>query len=116
MREISLTLPWPPSSNKIWRQGKNRIYLLANVKNFRKEVKIASLNIATFGKSRLGVEIYLFPPDKRRRDIDNTIKSLLDALQHAGVYDDDVQIQKLTIEKMSIVENGKVEVRIEELL
>jgi crossover junction endodeoxyribonuclease RusA len=32
-------------------------------------------------------------------DIDNCIKPILDALQDAGVFDDDVQVQKVTIER-----------------
>jgi hypothetical protein len=31
------------------------------------------------------VEILLYPPDNRRRDIDNYTKGLFDALTHAGV-------------------------------
>ena len=34
-----------------------------------------------------------YPPDKRRRDLDNIQKSLWDALQHGGAYRDDSQIK-----------------------
>lgn len=30
-----------------------------------------------------------FPPDARRRDIDNYNKALFDALTHAGIWEDD---------------------------
>jgi crossover junction endodeoxyribonuclease RusA len=36
-------------------------------------------------------------PDNRRRDIDNILKPLLDALAHAGIYEDDSQIHHLDI-------------------
>ncbi len=45
---------------------------------------------------RLAVEVEVFPPDNRRRDVDNVIKALLDALQHGGAYLDDSQIVRLT--------------------
>jgi crossover junction endodeoxyribonuclease RusA len=48
----------------------------------------------------------LRPPDRRRRDIDNTAKAILDALAGAGVYDDDCQIDRLVIERDRITEEG----------
>jgi len=46
---------------------------------------------------RLEVRIELFPPDNRRRDIDNYTKCVLDSLTKSGVWEDDSQIDKLTI-------------------
>jgi crossover junction endodeoxyribonuclease RusA len=57
-------------------------------------------------KDRVSVSIVLKPPDRRRRDIDNTAKAILDALAGAGVYDDDCQIDRLTIERDRITEEG----------
>ena len=48
-------------------------------------------------EDRLIVTIEAYPPDKRKRDLDNILKSLLDALQHAGMYPDDSQIDVLSI-------------------
>lgn len=47
----------------------------------------------------LEMEIYLFFPDKRRRDVDNYNKIILDSLTGI-VYNDDSQLYKLTIEKV----------------
>ena len=43
------------------------------------------------------VEIVLHPRSKKLMDIDNCIKPILDALQDAGVFDDDCQVQRLSI-------------------
>ena len=43
------------------------------------------------------------------------MKALLDALGHGGVYEDDGQIDRLEIERGSVVPGGKVVVRISEL-
>jgi len=47
---------------------------------------------------RMCVEVY--PPDKRRRDLDNLMKATADSLQHAQVYPDDSQIDDLRIIRM----------------
>ena len=63
---------------------------------------------------RLDVHIAVYPPDKRKRDLDNLPKSILDSLQHAGIYEDDSQIDKLTVERMAIRKGGEVVVTITE--
>ena len=62
----------------------------------------------------LKMEVQLFPPDKRRRDVDNVLKSLLDALEHGGAYADDGQIVRLAVEKLAPVNHGKTIVRIQQ--
>lgn len=56
----------------------------------------------------------MFPPDRRRRDLDNCLKSLLDALQHGGAYYDDSQIVDLSIKKREVVPDGKTLVTIQQ--
>jgi crossover junction endodeoxyribonuclease RusA len=65
------------------------------------------------------LEVIATRPDRRRRDVDNLLKSLLDALDHAEVYEDDSQIQDLRItwecdenQQPVIVAGGLCEVRI----
>jgi len=55
------------------------------------------------------LEITLFFKDKRRRDVDNFNKLILDSLQGI-VYEDDKQIQKLIIVKDYDKENPRTEV------
>jgi hypothetical protein len=43
----------------------------------------------------LELDVLLFPPDHRRRDLDNPLKAILDALEHAGLYADDAQVARL---------------------
>jgi crossover junction endodeoxyribonuclease RusA len=51
--------------------------------------------------------------DRRRRDLDNVQKALLDALEHGGVYRDDAQIDLLVVERGPVTPGGKSLVRVE---
>ena len=55
------------------------------------------------------LDITLFFGDKRRRDVDNFNKLVLDSLQGI-VFEDDKQIQKLTITKNYCKENPRIEI------
>ena len=54
-----------------------------------------ALAVAWFLAVWLGYAWY----SRRRRDLDNILKSLLDSLTHAGVWEDDSQITDLRIRK-----------------
>lgn len=116
MNELLIDLPFPPTVNKIWRTTKKgKVYLIKTVKNFRKEVHYLVFNKTKFGKNKLRVEIKIFPPDNRKRDIDNLVKSTLDALQKANIFEDDFQIHQLYIEKSTNFQNGKITVLIKDI-
>lgn len=62
--------------------------------------------------SPASVEIVLYPPDERRRDIDNYNKALFDALTHAGIREDDSQVRRMLVEWGPKVPGGRVEISI----
>jgi crossover junction endodeoxyribonuclease RusA len=96
---VNLTLPWPPSVNRYWRRKGDRYFISAEGQQFRQRVNAMCFQSHQQFKDtdRLSIEILAYPPDKRRRDLDNVLKSLLDALQHAGIYHDDNQIDSIHI-------------------
>lgn len=59
--------------------------------------------------SRLRLELVMYPPDNKKRDLDNILKAILDALQHANLYADDFHIQQLYIERGEVRRFGEVE-------
>ena len=119
---VELILPWPPSVNHYWRSpstGKlaGRHLVSEKGRQYRESVAchVSMEGAARRLPGRLEVIITLHPPDRRRRDIDNSMKSLLDALGHAGVYEDDSQIDRLHIVRQWGGKPGTVVVRIEEI-
>ncbi|MNF10412.1 Crossover junction endodeoxyribonuclease RusA [compost metagenome] len=58
------------------------------------------------------VDIVLYPPDYRARDIDNFNKAIFDALTYASVWVDDKQVKRLVVEWGEKVKCGKVEITI----
>mgnify|MGYP003637015063 FL=1 len=54
-------------------------------------------------------------PDKRRRDLDNLLKPLLDVMDECGVYEDDSQISDLRILKSSYGDKGTVTINVKEM-
>lgn len=97
---IELLLPYPPSVNHYYCQGKRgRRYVSADGQRFNYSVIAEVLrNRAAMGWTcRLAIEIELWPKDNRRRDYDNPLKALNDSLMKAGVFRDDRQIRKAKI-------------------
>lgn len=109
MKSLSLELPMPPSTNRIWRNGQGRNYRSAEYMRFIRAVSLAvvAAGAPTFDDKRLEVHIRLHPATRARQDIDNRIKACLDALTHAGVMLDDSQVDVLVVDRGQIVKGGK---------
>jgi crossover junction endodeoxyribonuclease RusA len=121
---IELTLPYPPSVNHYKNVG--RTVITKSGKKYQqkfnsKETVAFYYQIYMLSRSQsskfirdwpISVEIDVYPPDKRKRDLDNILKVLLDSMARAGVYHDDVQIARLVIQRCDIIKQGQIIVRI----
>jgi crossover junction endodeoxyribonuclease RusA len=116
---IRLSLPWPPTVNHCYEPGlkPGSRRLTDEAKAYRLEVGylVAAKRARKGFAGRLGVSVVAWPPDPRKRDLDNLLKVLLDSLQHAGVYLNDSQIDDLRIRRGAVQPGGYVEVEIQEL-
>ena len=133
MNQLTLNLPWPPSVNAYWRSPNKgplagRTLISEKGRHYRGAVQAECANEWTrrwaariampeFDEAkRLSVALYAYPPDKRKRDLDNLPKAVLDALTHAGVWADDEQIDHLSIQRCELRKGGRIEVVVTELV
>jgi Holliday junction resolvase RusA-like endonuclease len=93
---LYLELPFPPSVNGIWRGGAGgRHHLSAKYKAWKQDAGLLARNQCKSARvsGPYAVQLHLVRPDKRRRDLDNTIKVVLDLLAYVGVTGDDSECQ-----------------------
>ena len=104
-QSIAAFLPWPPSVNHYYGRAKGgRIYIKKDGLAYREMVAIIgeTRGWKPFDKDdRLKVEITAYPPDRRKRDLDNILKAMIDAIQASGLIPDDEAIDSLCIERNS---------------
>lgn len=112
-----LELPWPPSANRYWRHVGSRVLVSKEAKSYR-EVVAGLWMKSGYRKfeGRLSVHIGVCPPNSfsaKQRDLGNCEKIVVDALQLAGAFDNDNQIDDLWLRRLEIVEGGRLNVHIE---
>lgn len=109
-------LPWPPSVNHYYRHVGSKVLISRDGRKYREMIvsRFRSENVQIF-RCPVELSIELYPPDRRRRDIDNSQKCLLDAFTHAGLYEDDSQVHRLVVTKREpMPPDGMAYVRIKE--
>lgn len=118
---IELRLPWPPSVNSIWRSMRagpmaGRVLLSREGRAYfaaaEREVLVQRAGRSIHGRAE--VELVLHAPTRAQLDIDNRAKAVLDALTKGGLWEDDSQVDVLTIRRGCVLKGGAVLVRARE--
>lgn len=128
----SLTLPYPPSVNHYWRCYRGRMIISREGRTYRDRVcalpfapeaqtedpEVTATSVKRSGNGprkppaggRIALCMDAFPPDRRRRDLDNLQKAVLDSLEHAGIYQNDSQIDLLITRRCTVTRGGRIDI------
>ncbi len=116
---VELVLPWPPSINAYWRsfvpKGWRRAAVHVSDEGKQYQHDVFAIVKALRVERLVGfvtLEVTFNPPDNRKHDLDNRLKSLCDAMQKAGVYADDVQIREIHARFGPVVKDGRAAVKV----
>ena len=90
-----LELTVPPTVNTYYTVSRGRKILSQDGRAYKKA--LSYLNVEKLQAKEISIVVELYARDKRRRDLDNILKPLLDGLQGAGLYDDDSQISNIRV-------------------
>lgn len=86
---INISIPFPISANAMYRNVARTL----KSERYRKWIVEAAWTIKSQTKSKMAgdykLTMLVVPPDRRRRDLDNLLKSASDALGEAGVIKND---------------------------
>lgn len=101
--DFTIHCPMPPSLNSIWRarrgaKGKPSFYLSRRYETWKRVFD--NIILATRPKPRVTGHFTVavtLNESKRRGDADNRLKGLLDALQRAGIVENDKLADRVTI-------------------
>lgn len=118
---LNFRLDWPPTVNTYWRwhynknTGKPSVLLSERGRKYKEtgSLRLMQQGVRRGVTARVEILIEAYPPDKRKRDLDNILKPLLDVLQDYGVFEDDEQVDILTIRRRT--KGGYVEVHVAEI-
>ena len=88
-------LPWPVSVNALYKVRGKGLYVSPKGKAFKNACGIIFAGTKmVYETERVWLDIEVYPPDNRRRDISNLIKIVEDALPW---FKDDSQVDKIKI-------------------
>jgi len=111
---MNLTLPYPPSLNRMYRTFRGRVLISAEGRDYKKMV--ADLCMVSRVKPITGpitISVDAYRPQKRG-DLDNLFKGLLDSL-NGNCFLDDSQIVEIRARRFDDKTNPRVEVEIKEV-
>ena len=110
--DVSIYLDFPPTLNSYYTKTRNGIFISRKGRLFRDSVikEVSEQVPDKFIDTQMLMQVTLFMPDKRERDLDNYMKALLDAMTHAHLIADDSLVDQLMIYRGEVVKYGLTKV------
>lgn len=102
-------IPIPPSMNALWRISGRRMY---RTKKYTEWLEDCRRSLDGQAKPAIdttfNIEIIVGRPSKRRMDIDNRGKAVMDMLQHMDIITDDCLANRVTMMWSTAAEDCKI--------
>ena len=108
---IELTLPYPPSANRYWRNFRGRMVQSKAAREYIEQVRLAHSGHDLM-EGQVVVTVSLYRP-RKSGDLDNFFKVALDALQGV-VYKDDKQVIEIHAYRHDDKQNPRAVVTVQE--
>lgn len=99
----------------MWKHAGRRHYLTEKAKRYYWDVAqhVRAQNAVLKLECPIGVQVSIFPPDKRRRDLDNIWKIVGDALTRSGLWVDDSIIERFILQRMPVDKTPRIEILVQ---
>lgn len=111
---MNLTLPYPPSANRYWRQWQGRMVVSSEARQYKETVGwLVKADTSDWLTGPVALTIKVYRPQKRG-DLDNCLKILLDSLKGVLFADDD-QVVEIHAYRGDDKANPRVEMKVSEL-
>lgn len=104
---FDLILPFPPTVNNYYVKTQRGVFISQKGRFYRKNVsdsvieQLPEVHI----EEKIHLSVILYPPDNRKRDLDNYMKAMLDALTQCGFWTDDSLIDQLIIYRGEVLKS-----------
>ena len=104
---LTIELPFPVSANSYWMIAGRRLIKTKRARAYIREVVLYWLNVKQLGATAFGedetlaMSIAIHYPTRKGPDcdVDNLLKVLIDAMETAGIYQNDNQIRFIQISR-----------------
>lgn len=111
-----IQLPWPPTVNHYYTVVRGRKILSTKGRAYKKYccqcMLIQRIPKLSTDDAPFSLDILASPPDRRKRDLDNLLKPIIDSLVDYGAIPDDSYVDIIRIERMKVIKEGQIEVDI----
>lgn len=97
LKVVELKLPYPPSCNTRMKIQKGKWILTPEARNYYENIRKALILTKKNYQIKQNISIIIIRYCNKKKDIDNFLKCLFDALEKAEFYKNDRQIKNLQI-------------------
>lgn len=115
--DYEFILPYPPSVNSYWRRRGMQYFIAPKGQQYRRAVTeiIKQLGLDNKSRARMKIKIIADVPDRRRRDLDNILKAVLDSLEHSDFVCDDNQFDVIHLKRGELIPGGRLGIKVTEI-